>query len=143
MYVKNLRAVVLLIFVVFLISGCDQKQEVSSSTGDAEENIDEMPEPLNVELILPEKAALGESIEIKAHVTQGEENVDDAYEVVFEIWVENDKENSEMIDYTEYRDGIYSIKKVFEEPGVYHVQSHVTARGMHIMPTKQVIVEEE
>lgn len=140
---KNLRAIVVLIFVVFLISGCGQKQETSSSASDAEENVDVMPEPLNVELILPEKAAIGESIEIKAHVTQGKEIVDDAYEVVFEIWVEDDKDNSEMIDYTEYSDGTYSIEKVFNEPGVYQVQSHVTARGMHIMPIKQVIVEEE
>lgn len=135
--------IALLIFFVFFISSCGKSQEVSNSGAEQNQNQEEMPEPLNVELILPEKAKIGELIEIQAYVTEGSEAVEDAYEVVFEIWVEEDKENSEMIDYTNHHNGTYSIKKSFDESGVYQVQSHVTARGMHIMPVKEIIIEEE
>jgi YtkA-like len=139
--VKNVRTAILILVVLF-IAGCSQDQAVNSSKAEQEESVD-VNEQLNVELILPEKAKVGESIEIKALVTQGNEAVDDAHEVVFEIWKEEEKDHSEMMDYTEYEEGYYSIKISLDEPGVYHIQPHVTARGMHIMPVKQVVIEEE
>ncbi|WP_156509930.1 hypothetical protein [Rossellomorea aquimaris] len=38
--------------------------------------------------------------------------------------------------------GIYTIKKTFKEEGIYYVQTHVTARDMHVMPKKQFVVGE-
>ena len=47
---------------------------------------------------------------------------------------------SEMIKATHEKDGVYSIRKTFKEAGIYYVQTHVTARDMHVMPKKQFLV---
>lgn len=36
--------------------------------------------------------------------------------------------------------GIYSITKSFEHDGIYHVQTRVTVRDSHVMPTTKVVV---
>ncbi|WP_169865036.1 FixH family protein [Sutcliffiella halmapala] len=96
---------------------------------------------INVDIQLPEKVQTNQSIELKTHVRQGEENVEDAQEVQFEIWnVEKGKEASKLVEISHQRDGIYQVEEVFEKEGIYRVQAHVTARGMHVMPTKQLVV---
>ncbi|WP_218212181.1 FixH family protein, partial [Pseudomonas sp. 2822-15] len=51
-------------------------------------------EPLHVEILIPEEAEPNTDISIKALVTQGEEKVNDANEVLFEIWQRENKEES-------------------------------------------------
>jgi uncharacterized lipoprotein NlpE involved in copper resistance len=104
-----------------------------------EKNDDEVREMIEVDLQVPEKAEPNQEIEIYAKVTQGKEIVDDAYEVKFEIWKSGD-DNHEMIDSKHTKDGIYPITYQFKEEGLYYVVSHVTARGMHNMPKKEIIV---
>ena len=74
---------------------------------------------------------------------QGNEPVHDAQEVQFEVWKENQKKMSEKIAAKLEKDGIYTAKKQFQEDGIYYVQAHVTARGMHVMPVKKLVVGAE
>ncbi len=98
-------------------------------------------EIVEVEMELPENMTEQEEVAVKTLVTQGEEKVEDAKEVQFEIWnVEKGKENSVLLDAEHVGDGVYEVKHSFEDKGVYRVQSHVTARDMHVMPTKQLVV---
>lgn len=99
----------------------------------------DVPEMVEVEIILPEIEP-GEEMVLQTKVTQGEENVDDAQEVEFEIWEHGNKEESDMISGDHQGEGIYKISYTFAKDGIYNVTSHVTARGMHVMPTEQVIV---
>ncbi|WP_062049830.1 FixH family protein [Bacillus sp. JCM 19034] len=100
---------------------------------------DGVPEVVEVEILLPEIEP-GEEVVLATKVTQGQENVEDAQEVEFEIWEHDNKVESEMISGEHQGEGIYEISYTFVEDGIYHVTSHVTARGMHVMPTEQVIV---
>jgi YtkA-like len=100
----------------------------------------EIAQQVEVDISLPEKISPNEESNIKVKVTQAGKNVEDVEDIQFEVWKMNDKEESEMIEATHERDGVYSIRKTFKEKGVYYVQTHVTARDMHVMPKKQFIV---
>lgn len=123
---------IMLIVVPFLLLlvGCTSAPEEETSL-----------EIVQVEIQFPEKVDEGEEVVVKTLVTQGEEKVEDAQEVQIEIWnVEKGKENSLLLDAEHVGDGVYEVKHSFKENGVYRVQSHVTARDMHVMPTKQLVV---
>lgn len=123
---------IVLLTILFLL-GCQ-----SSQTNHDHDRSD--PIPVVVELTVPEKGKIGETISISALVTHGEEEVEDA-EVEFEIWLVNEKENSVMIDVENQENGTYQINYVFDEAGEYIVQVHVTARRMHVMPDKKITIE--
>ncbi|KKB34710.1 hypothetical protein QY96_02902 [Bacillus thermotolerans] len=97
---------------------------------------------LEVEILVPEKISLNQETILKVQVTQGKEYVEDAKEVKFELWKENQKKNSELLLAEHQGNGIYSVNKTFDEKGTYHLQTHVTARSLHTMPTKKLVVGE-
>lgn len=102
----------------------------------------DVPEMLMVELTVPETAVTGEEVEFVAKVTQGDEVVEDANEVEFEVLNKSTGEK-EMMEGTLNKDKNYSTSYLFEEVGVYDITSHVTARNMHTMPTKTIEVTGE
>ncbi|WP_417900196.1 FixH family protein [Bacillus haimaensis] len=115
---------------ILLLIGCTSAPEEKTTL-----------EVVKVETELPADVQIEEEVDIRTHVTQWDENVEDAKEVQIEIWnVEEGKENSELIDAEHNGDGIYEVKYSFEKKGIYRIQSHVTARDMHVMPTKQLVV---
>ncbi|WP_035346959.1 FixH family protein [Halalkalibacter hemicellulosilyticus] len=122
---------VILVMVGLLVACAGEEQ------GDIQN--DGVPEVVEVDIMLPEIVP-GEEVILQTKVTQGNENVDDAEEVEFEVWKHGKKDESDMISGEHQGDGIYEISYTFVDDGVYNVTSHVTARGMHVMPTKQVIV---
>ncbi|WP_261132097.1 FixH family protein [Bacillus sp. Marseille-Q3570] len=100
-------------------------------------------EMLEVQLHGPDTLVKSETGHFEAVVIQGDEKVEDAEEVEFEIWLEGAKETSINLEAENEGNGVYSVKHSFEQEGEYIVQSHVTARDMHTMPTKKVIVSNE
>ncbi|MET3576849.1 FixH family protein [Bhargavaea ullalensis] len=107
-------------------------------SGHGEQSADEGVHPLEVELELPETAAAGEEVTIRAKVTMNDKVIDDADEVEFEI--EDESGESEMIEAAFDGTDSYSIDHAFE-PGTYKVTSHVTAHQQHTMPKKEITVE--
>ncbi|WLR56755.1 FixH family protein [Mesobacillus subterraneus] len=106
----------------------------------AKQEIEEEPQFLEVELTAnPEKAQLNEEVTFEAKVTYGTEEVKDADEVKFEIW-RSKAEEHEKIVVEHDENGIYRLKKSFNEEGTYYIMSHVTARRMHNMPKIEFVV---
>ncbi|WP_043933199.1 FixH family protein [Bacillus sp. EB01] len=122
--------VIMVGLLALVLSGCGSTQEKNDASNGAKK---EPPKMVEVMFMVPEKLEQNKEAELKVHVTQGKENVDDANEVKFEI-TRQGQSTSEMIDAELQGDGIYSIKKTFTEAGKYEVVSHVTARDMHTMP---------
>lgn len=121
---------IIAIFIVsFLLAGCGDTGQKNNS-----KNQDVVPVMIEANLDVPEKAEIGEEVSLAVAVTQGKDFVDDANEVKFEIWQEGQKNSSEMIEAKYSEKGRYNINYKFLENGIYHVQSHVTARNMHTMP---------
>ncbi|WHX50709.1 FixH family protein [Paenibacillus woosongensis] len=124
-----------LVLMIVILAGC-------SSAGSQTGMPDGIPEIIDVQIQSePEKLNPGEPARIQAKVTQGGEEVTDAKSVTFEVWLSG-SDTHEMLEGTHAGNGVYSIDKTFEQDGVYNVIAHVTARDMHNMPRKQLIVGE-
>ncbi|MBY7144072.1 FixH family protein [Virgibacillus sp. NKC19-3] len=128
---------VILAFTLLSACGSDDSTE-EAVEGDSEEELHE----LKVEFDVPETADVDETIEMKANVTYGEEDVADADEVVFEFWEAGNEEDSTMLEAENNEDGTYTAETAFEQDGVYEMYAHVTARTQHTMPKKEVTVGE-
>ncbi|MBP3951211.1 FixH family protein [Bacillus suaedae] len=126
----------IMLLLIVLLSACGQDE--LNSGGQAVELL-----PIEVELVAPLEANTNEEITFEASVTQGEELVDDADEVLFEIWLEGQKESGQTLEPSEQEENNYFITHTFTEPGTYHVQAHVTARELHRMPVAQITISEE
>jgi hypothetical protein len=130
---KKILFLSFMVLSVFIISACNNKEQ-------QEQADDKLPEFVEVNLsVTPEPGKANEPIVFEAKVTQGEENVEDADEVKFEIWRAKD-EKHEKIEVEHSEDGIYRLEKAFEQEGTYYIISHVTARDMHNMPKKEFVV---
>jgi hypothetical protein len=115
--------------------------EGDNNTGGAVSVDDVNLDQLEVEIDAPETLDLGEETELRAFVTQGEESIDDADEVMFEVWTEGAKSESEMVEADfSGEEGWYETSYTFDEEAHYHVQAHTTARGMHVMPVHEMEV---
>lgn len=123
-------------FFVFLVIVLCLNIVVSCNKKDQEDNL---PQMVEVDLsIKPNPGELGKPITFEAKVTQGKDQVEDA-EVIFEIWrAKND--NHEKVEIKHSENGIYRLKKAFNQEGTYYIISHVTARDMHNMPKKEFVV---
>lgn len=111
---------------IILLAGCGKE--------------DEVPKLLNVDLnVEPTKVEKNEPVSFQAKVTYGEEEVKDADDVSFEIWLAN-SEDHEKVAATHKGNGVYELDKSFAEEGTYYVYAHVTARNMHNMPKKEFII---
>ncbi|WML60088.1 FixH family protein [Neobacillus sp. PS2-9] len=127
---KKLVLVFISVLVLSLMASCSNQDE----------NHSEQPQMLDVDLTVnPEKGEINEPITFNAKVTQGKEMVNDADDVIFEIWRSKD-EKHEKVEIKNPKDGVYSLEKAFQQEGTYYIISHVTARDMHNMPKKEFIV---
>ncbi|OEH91555.1 FixH family protein [Bacillus solimangrovi] len=127
------KLLVVLFSALLVISGCAQEKQESSSE-------EEVPVRLDVAIELPsDDIQLEQEVTIKAIVSQGDEMVEDADDVKFEIWKSGQDEH-EMIDGNNVGGGEYNVSKSFTEEGTYYVIAHVTARKMHTMPKQEFVV---
>ncbi|MCM3617114.1 FixH family protein [Sutcliffiella horikoshii] len=132
---KKLTLLICLLSLLML-AACGSSDNNQESNGGS----DGVPSIVEVEIKLPETIEPNEEVKIQALVTQGDENVEDANEVTFEVWKQGQEADHEMLEADHDGDGIYSITKTFDEEGYYYVVAHTTAREMHVMPRVEVTV---
>jgi hypothetical protein len=137
---KKMGMFVLLLILSIGLAACNGNGETSDDgdTADAEEEL----AVLEVDLQVNESAEVGETLEMLAEVTFGDETVTDADQADFEIWEKGNKDDSYFIEGVNNEDGTYTAETSFDDDGIYHVQIHVTARDMHTMPEQEVTVGE-
>lgn len=127
-----------IIMLILVLGACGASDETEELT------------PLEVDLQVPETADVGETIPLKATVGFGDKKVDDADDVEFEVWEDGEKEDTlsmdddstDKFDADNDGDGVYSGEISFDKDGVFVVQVHVTAEGLHTMPLQKVTVGE-
>jgi len=115
---------------------------VAACGKEADEKIEEDEEvhAIEVDLTVTEKVDVNEKVFMKAVVTMNAEKIKDADNVVFEVWEEGKKDESEMNESVNGADGTYTAETSFDADGLFHIQVHVDARGQHTMPMKVVTV---
>ena len=109
----NLLALCMMVLWVSACNGTDspnndQANDQNKQTHQQENKIS--TEPLKVEIEMPDQLPVKQEIVLKARLTQGNEPVNDAQEVEFEVWT-NQKKQSEMINGSLEKDGVYTAKK--------------------------------
>ncbi|WP_215144264.1 FixH family protein [Exiguobacterium qingdaonense] len=119
---------------LFVLGACGTEKDEESAA------LPQSMEPVEAELTVAETAEKGETVPLSVRVTQDGQPVDDADEIKFEVWKNDTKEDSDMINAKLIKDGTYEAEMTFSEEAVYTVQVHVTARAMHTMPTTEVTV---
>lgn len=135
----------LIVILAFTAAACgnppksgNSPEQPDNQSGPAGEPSLSMPK---VKLTLPEDAKSGKEVTIQVTVTHEGEPVNDADEVQFEIWKKGaPKDKHELIEAKKTGDGVYSVKKTFQDPGEYKVIYHVTARGTHVMEPAETFV---
>ncbi|ADU29196.1 FixH family protein [Evansella cellulosilytica] len=138
---KTVLYSLLVVLLIAFLSACGhedhEEEHADDEHGSNELNFD----IVEVEILMEEEVDPNTEISIQAYVTQGDDKVNDASEVMFEIWEQGAKEESDFIEATlTEEDGVYEITYVFSEENLYFVQPHVTARGMHVMPVGEIRV---
>lgn len=125
---------------LIVATACSQ----GSGHGDDHQMTLEPTVPVQVEVLTePTAIKTGEPVRIMAKVTQGDEPVEDAERVKFELWRDGQEEEEHVhMDGEHQGEGIYAMTYTFEEPGTYYVIPHTDARGMHTMPTATLQVGE-
>lgn len=118
-----------LAIVALALTGC----------GKSTEDPDVSLEMIKAHLEPPAEIKQNEQVTFSVKVTQGEKPVEDALDVEFEIWEENETEH-QRVKAKHDKDGVYVIDIKLEKLGKYSIISHVTARGMHTMPTRHFTV---
>lgn len=128
----KLKLLTLLMLPFLLLSACGT--EKSGAAGNNED-----VHPLTVEILTPERVEAGQTAILTAEVKQGDEMVEDADEVIFEVWESGSRNDAEMIEAEHIADGVYEAEAELEV-GLYFVQAHTTARLMHAMPKQELMV---
>ncbi|PZX04933.1 YtkA-like protein [Psychrobacillus insolitus] len=129
------KTIAALVMVTMTLVGCSDKQ-VTEVNSQQEGTLEEVM----VEFQTPTELAVNEEVALSVKVTQGDEAVDDADSVEFEVWESGMRDASEMIDGQLTEDGVYEAKYTFDHDGVYYMFAHTTARGLHVMPKQELTV---
>ncbi|WP_433750989.1 FixH family protein [Falsibacillus pallidus] len=130
---KKMLGILILAVSMMVMGACGQTEK-------DQQNGSSVPKEVKVDLKVPEKVEKGQEVKLDAYVTQDKEAVKDADEVKYEVWMDGMKDDSQLIDAKNEKDGHYTAQYKFDMDGVYSVQVHVTARQMHTMPKTQVTV---
>ncbi len=101
---------------------------------------EDVHEQIEVKLKTISELEVNKEIVIQALITQNETPVSDADEVVFEIWQHGKPDSYQSLTGIAKGEGIYEIAWNANEPGVYYILYHVTAKGMHQMKQNQFVV---
>lgn len=129
-----MKKMMTLLFIIIVLAACGQSEDTDKGASD------DVVKAIDAKLEVPEKADKEQDVTFSVTVTQDNKPVEDASEVEFEIWKDGLKDESEMIAAEHNGGGKYTVQKSFGEDGVYHVQSHVTARTMHTMPKAEISI---
>lgn len=122
-----------LAMLLLLLAACGSEEADSAGTGNSLEEI-------VVDINTPQTAEVAEEVVLSVTVTQGDEAVEDADEVVYEIWESGHRDSGEMIEAEHTEAGVYEAETVFEEEGLYYMQAHTSARRLHVMPKQEITV---
>ncbi|GGP06872.1 FixH family protein [Oceanobacillus neutriphilus] len=123
----------ILIALIAVLAACS-----NSEADTTEEDLPELS-VLEVDFDVPEHVEVGETIDLTAHVSFEGEPVEDAHEVLFEVWTQGNSDDSVELEGVHQENGTYTASFTFEEEAVYEMYAHTTAKEQHVMPLETVI----
>ncbi|EZH64577.1 hypothetical protein DH09_18780 [Bacillaceae bacterium JMAK1] len=116
-----------------ILFGCSNEEVDNSATN-------EMMEIVEVDVLFDHEFEETGNHELTVRISQGDEAIENAQHVDFEIWKADERADGDIVSASHAEDGVYEIKYTFNESGAYFVQTHVTAKGYHVMPLKGILI---
>ncbi|WP_152549779.1 FixH family protein [Geomicrobium sp. JCM 19055] len=116
-----------------ILVGCANEESDKSATN-------EMMEIVEVDVLFDYEFEETGNHELAIRISQGDGAIEDAQHVDFEIWKADERANGDIISASHAENGVYEINYTFNESGAYFVQTHVTAKGYHVMPLKGILI---
>lgn len=129
----------ILIALITVLASCSNNE---ADTAEEDDTDSQELSVLEVDFDVPEHVEVGETIDLTAHVSFEEEPVEDAHEVLFEVWTQGHADDSVELEGVHQENGTYTASFTFEEEAVYEMYAHTTAKEQHVMPLETVIVGE-
>src|SRR5699024_3394860 len=83
----------------------------------------------------------GETVELKAEVTYGDEIETDAV-VQFEVWETGDQDNSDMLEAENHGDGTYTAEYTFDDDGIIEMYADTDDLDLNNTPKKEITLGE-
>lgn len=120
--------------LLFMLAGCQE----SEMPEDKEVNT-VIPESMEASIVIKGKLVPGKEVILETTVKQGSNLVNEAGEVLFEVR-KSGQDKREMLEAKNTGSGTYQVMHTFNEQGKFYVVAHVTAKGPHVMPEKEVVV---
>ncbi|WP_057912564.1 FixH family protein [Peribacillus muralis] len=122
--------------LLFMLAGCQQTEmqedkEVNSA----------VPESMEASIAIKGTLDEGKEVILETTVKQGSQLVNEADEVLFEVR-KSGHDKRDMLEAKNTGSGKYQVMHTFTEQGKYIVVAHVTAKGLHVMPEKEVVIPE-
>lgn len=131
---KRFIAVIAIGLVMGILAACGKEDDHEVITEPLE------LEQISVELTVTNEVEIDETVHMSSLVKIGDRKIDQADEVVYEIWEEGKKAESVTIDSVNEGEGVYTAETSFDEDGLFHIQVHATAEMQHSMPIETVTV---
>lgn len=98
-----------------------------------------IPDTMEATIAVKGTLAPGKEVILETTVKEGSHLVNEAGEVLFEVR-KSGQDKREMLAAKNTGSGTYQVMHTFEKEGKYHVIAHVTAKGQHVMPEKEVVI---
>lgn len=128
------------------LSGCGMKPSSGTTASsmntamNSMSNMNAIASMAKVHLTIPKDTYVGTDNTFSVKVTQSGKPVNNADEVLFEIWENKTSAKHELIRAKLTGDGVYSIEYTFSKPGSYNVMYHVVAFSNMIMTAPQLVI---
>lgn len=132
----KMKKIVLTAMLAFTLAACSDKADTPIDTNDVVVEISEV----EIEFLTPQQLDVNVPVKLEVKLTQGDEIINDADDVQFEVWQSGLREEGELIEGKFIGDGVFSAETTFKEDGVYYMYAHTNARGMHVMPKLEMTV---
>ncbi|MBM7097726.1 MULTISPECIES: FixH family protein [Alteribacter] len=130
---NNIR-IVLAGVLLFVLAACSDdpliEEPESAGTG----------ERINVRMLFDDDIQPNEETTLRVEVKQAGEEVDDADEVMFEIWPHGRSYESTELEAEHEGGGIYASSFTFDEENLFYIQPRVTARDRQSVMLSELIV---
>ncbi|MBP1989519.1 FixH family protein [Paenibacillus eucommiae] len=118
--------------IVAILGGCTANVSSADKNG--------LIPHLTVDLQVAANIESGDVRTFSIEVKQGDQPFEDAEQVEFEVWPEENKEATMILSGQKKGPGIYSVNQTFAEEGLYIVKCRVTSKDYQLMPSKRFAV---
>ncbi len=130
---KGTARIILTLACVWLLQGC-------SAASEGVEHKYKQEQVLMIDIRMPETVETDQSQTFQVLLSDHGRQAVEADYVRFAVWGKDESKPEQLMDAVKEGNGVYSIKRKFDEEGIYYLQVYAAANGSEVMPTRRFAV---